>query len=131
MAIGDFRELQQPVLLRAGLGDFWGWVEFDRSADGAITGDAQVTGCAHFLGGGGGGGASHSDVDILSAPSQPDDPNYPNGQVFYVDSNVINGVPNDPEGLGDAGIPAEAGHYSAHPAPGVTGMIQVSFRPAK
>jgi hypothetical protein len=38
-----------------GLGGFWGWVEFDRSTTtGAITGDAQLTGCGHFRGGGGG-----------------------------------------------------------------------------
>ena len=59
-----------------------------------------------------------------------DDPN-PVGHVFYIDSNVVNGVPNDPGFLGDSGIPAEAGHYSLHPAPGVAFMIQVSFRPAK
>jgi hypothetical protein len=116
-----------------GLGGFWGWVEFDRFADGTITGDAQLTGCGHFRSGGG-GGAGHADVDITSAhigASQPGDPNFPNGQVFYVDSNVVNGVPNDLDFLGDSGIPAEAGHYSAHPAPGVSGNIQVSFRPAK
>jgi len=116
-----------------GLGGFWGWVEFDRFADGSITGDAQLTGCGHFLGGGG-GGAGHSDVDVTSAhigPSQPQDPNFPNGQVFYVDHNVVNGVTDDPGFLGESGIPVEAGHYSAHPAPGVSDNIQVSFRPAK
>jgi hypothetical protein len=73
-------------------------------------------------------------VDITSAhigPAQPDDPNYPGGQVVYIDSNVVNGVPNDPEFLGDSGIPVEAGHYSFHPAPGVAFMIQVALRPAK
>jgi hypothetical protein len=90
---------------------------------------------AHFLRGGG-GGAFHADVDITSAhlgPPQPDDPNFgtPGAQVFYVDSNVVNGVSNDPDFLGDTGIPAEAGHYSFHPAPGVAFMIQVAFRPTK
>jgi hypothetical protein len=116
-----------------GLGGFWGWVEFDRFANGSITGDAQLTGCGHFLGGGG-GGAGHADVDITSAhigPAKPGDPNYPGGQVFYVDSNEVNGVPNDPDFLGDSGIPARAGHYSFHPAPGVADNIQVSFRAAK
>jgi len=55
----------------------------------------------------------------------------PGGQVFYVDTNVVNGVPNDPGFLGDSGIPAAAGHYSEHPVPGVSGNIQVSFRAAK
>jgi hypothetical protein len=117
----------------AELGGFWGWIEFDRFANGTITGDAQVTGCHHFLGGGG-GGAGHADVDITAAhigPSQEGDPNFPNGQVFYVDHNVVNGVPNDPDFLGDSGIPVEPGHYSDHPVPGVSGNIQVSFRAAK
>jgi hypothetical protein len=35
------------------LGGFWGWVEFDRAGDGTITGDAQLTGCGHSVGGGG------------------------------------------------------------------------------
>lgn len=114
-----------------GLGGGWGWIEFDRFADGTITGDAQVTGCGHFRGG---GGAFHADVDITSAhigPSQPQDANYPGGQVFYVDHNVVNGVTDDPDFLGDTGIPVEPGHYSAHPAPGVADVIQVAFRPAK
>jgi hypothetical protein len=66
-------------------------------------------------------------------PPQPDDPNFgiPGALVFYIDSNVVNGVPNDPDFLGDSGIPAEAGHYSFHPAPGVAFMIQVAFRAAK
>ena len=118
------------------LGGFWGWVEFDRFADGTITGDAQITGCGHLLHGGGSFGAEHADVDITSAhlgPPQPDDPNFgtPGAQVFYIDSNVVNGVPNDPDFLGDSGIPAEAGHYSFHPAPGVAFVIQVAFRAAK
>src|SRR5215467_10722272 len=115
-----------------GLGGFWGWVEFDRFADGSITGDAQLTGCGHFLGGGG-GGAGHSDVDVTSAhigPSQPQDPNFPNEQVFYVDHNVVNGVTDDPDFLGDSGIPVEPGHYTDHPAPAISDVIQVSFRAA-
>jgi hypothetical protein len=117
------------------LGGFWGWIEFDRFADGSITGDAQVTGCEHFLGGGG-GGAFHADVDITSAhlgPPQPEDPNFgtPGAQVFYIDSNVVNGEPNVEDFLGDSGIPAEAGHYSFHPAPGVAFNLQVAFRAAK
>jgi hypothetical protein len=125
------------------LGGFWGWVEFDRAADGSITGDAQLTGCGHSVGGGGPGsaGAGHADVDATSVrigPSQPDDPNYPSGQVFYVDSNVVKftgrGTPttvtNDPDFLGDTGIPVEPGHYSFRPAPGVSFELQVSYRPA-
>jgi hypothetical protein len=71
--------------------------------------------------------------------SQPEDPNYPGGQAFYVDSNVVtftgHGSPvtvtNDPDFLGDTGIPVEPGHYSFHPAPGVAFEIQVAYRPTK
>src|SRR6266498_5472785 len=107
-----------------------------RFADGTITGDAQVTGCGHTTGGGGFAGAEHADVDITSAhlvAAGPDDPNFgtPGAQVFYIDSNVVNGEPNVSDFLGDSGIPAEAGHYSFHPVAGVAFVIQVAFRPAK
>jgi hypothetical protein len=132
--VGISGNCNNPSFCGEELGGFWGWVEFDVAADGTITGDAQLTDCGHFLGGGGGGGAHHSDVDITSAhigPAQEGDPGP--GQVFYIDSALVNGVPAVPgdDALGDSGIPAAAGHYSAHPAPGVSGNIQVSFRPAK
>ncbi len=93
-------------------------------------------GCGHGIGGAGSFGAEHADVDITSAhlvAAGPDDPNFgtPGAQVFYIDSNVVNGEPNVSDFLGDSGIPAEAGHYSFHPAPGVAFVIQVAFRPAK
>jgi len=31
--------------------------------------------------------------------------------------------------VGDTGIPAYPGHYSFHPAPGVTAQIQVALKP--
>jgi hypothetical protein len=69
-------------------------------------------------------------VDITAAhlvPAGPDDPNFgtPGAQVFYVDSV------SSPDLLGDSGIPAEAGHYSFHPDPGVAFNLQVAFRPAR
>jgi hypothetical protein len=123
------------------LGGFWGWVEFDRASDGTITGDAQLTGCGHSVGGGGpGGGAGHADVDATAVhigASGPDDPNFPSGQVFYVDHNEVTytgrfpgTATDDPDFLGDTGIPVEPGHYSFHPAPGVTFVVQVAYRPA-
>jgi hypothetical protein len=130
--VGFSGNCNNPSFCGDELGGFWGWIEFDRFADGTITGDAETVGCEHFLRGGG-GSAFHADVDITSAhigPSQPEDVNYPNGHVFYIDSNVVNGVPNEPDFLGDSGIPAEAGHYSFH-APGVAFVIQVAFRPAR
>jgi hypothetical protein len=122
------------------LGGFWGWVEFDRAADGSITGDAELTGCGHSVGGGGpGAGAGHLHLDITAAhigPAGPDDPN-PGGQVFFIDHNVATftgrgggTVTDDPDFLGDSGIPVEPGHYSFHPAPAVAFMAQVSFRAA-
>jgi hypothetical protein len=131
--IGISGNCNNPSFCGDELGGFWGWIEFDRFADGTITGDAQTVGCEHFLRGGG-GGAFHADVDITSAhigPAQPEDPNYPGGQVFYVDSNVVNGVTNEPDFLGDSGIPVAPGHYSFHPAPGVAFELQVAFRAAK
>jgi hypothetical protein len=124
------------------LGGFWGWVEFDRWSDGSITGDAELAGCGHSVGGGGPGsaGAGHISLDATSVhlgPAGPDDPN-PGGQVFYIDHNVATftgrfggTVVDDPDFLGDSGIPAEPGHYSFHPAPGVTFVIQVAYRPAR
>src|SRR5436309_11452945 len=94
--IGISGNCNNPSFCGDELGGFWGWVEFDRFADGTITGDAQETGCGHFLGGGGSFGAAHADVDITSAhlgPPQPDDVNFgtPGAQVFYIDSNVAHG----------------------------------------
>lgn len=123
------------------LGGFWGWAEFDRWSDGSITGDAELTGCGHSVGGGGpGAGAGHSKVDILAAhlgPATPDDPNYPGGMTFYVDHNTVTNVGrfpgsfvDDPDFMGDSGIPAEPGNYSFHPVPGVTFVVNVSYRAA-
>ncbi len=124
------------------LGGFWGWAEFDRSSDGSITGDAEFAGCGHTTGGGGPGtaGAGHMSVDITEAhigPGGPDDP--PGTDVFYVDHNVVTytghgqsvTVTDDPNFLGDSGIPAARGHYAFHPAPGVAGETQVAYRPAR
>jgi hypothetical protein len=36
-------------------------------------------------------------------------------------------VVNDPEFMGDTGIPAEPGHYAFHPAPGAAGIVQVTY----
>src|SRR5438552_15916746 len=49
-----------------GTGGDWGWIEFDRSADGTQTwGDAQSTFCFHTVGGGGAGGG-HTSIEIES-----------------------------------------------------------------
>jgi hypothetical protein len=139
--IGMSFNCNNPSFCGNDLGGFWGWVEFDRWSDGSITGDAQLTGCAHSVGGGGPGsaGAGHIDLDITAAhigPGGGDDP--PGVDVFYVDHNIAtftghggrSPVTDDLDFLGDSGIPAEPGHYSFHPAPGVTFVIQVAYRQA-
>jgi hypothetical protein len=131
-----------PSFCGSDLGGFWGWAEFDRSGT-TTWGDAELAGCGHNTGGGGPGsaGAGHFSLEINSwhiGPSTPDDPNYPNGHEFYIDSNEVTftghggsvTVVNDPEFMGDTGIPVEPGHYAFHPAPGVAGSVQVSYRPA-
>ena len=81
-------------------------------------------------------------MDIRSwhiGPSKPGDPNYPNGHTFYIDSNVVTTrgqggtqtIVNDPDFLGDSGIPVEPGHYSFHPAPAVAFMVNVALRAAR
>jgi hypothetical protein len=109
---------------QGGDGGFWGWVEFDRWSDGSITGDAQLTGCGHTTGGGGPGtaGAGHIDLDIYAAHIDPLTGN------FIIDSA------SDPSFVGDQnqlGIPSAAGHYSFHPAPGISGSITVAYRAAR
>jgi hypothetical protein len=56
---------------------------------------------------------------------------FPGGQVLYVDSNVVNGVTNDPDFLGDSGVRVEPGHYSDHPAPGVSFNLQIPSPPTR
>jgi hypothetical protein len=140
--IGVSFNCNNPAFCGSDLGGFWGWAEFDRYGDGSITGDAEFAGCGHTTGGGGQGsaGAGHISVDITAAhigPGGPDDP--PGVNVFYIDHNVVTSsfqghketVVDDPEFLGDSGMPADPGHYSFHPAAGVAGEVQVAFRPAK
>ena len=138
--IGLSFNCNNPTFCGQDLGGFWGWAEFDRYANGTITGDAEFAGCGHTTGGGGPGsaGAGHVSVDITAAhigSGGPDDP--PGVHVFYVDHNVVTFTfqghtfrqVDDPEFLGDSGMPSDAGHYSFHPAAGVAGEVQVAYRP--
>ena len=101
-------------------GGFWGWVEFDRWSDGSITGDAQLTGCGHTTGGGGPGlaGAGHESLDIYAAHIDPTTGD------FIIDSA------SDPGFEGDFG-PSAPGHYMDHPAPGISQVLQISYRAAR
>src|SRR5713226_2577983 len=64
--IGMSFNCNSPAVCSEGTGGDWGWIEFDRSADGTQTwGDAESTFCFHSVGGGG-VGAGHSSVEIES-----------------------------------------------------------------
>jgi hypothetical protein len=122
-----------PLCADIGTGGDWGWVEFDRSADGTQTwGDAQTTFCFHTVGGGG-AGAGHTTIDITS------------WTISDTGTFVVSGTETDSfRGMTetrtlineDSGIPSTPGHYTASDIlgvsePGVAIQIQVSFRPAK
>src|SRR5439155_6847043 len=65
--VGISFNCNNPDFCGANLGGFWGWVEFDRSADGQQTwGDAELTGCFHSVGGGGFAGAAHMSIEVTS-----------------------------------------------------------------
>jgi hypothetical protein len=139
--VGISSNCNNPAFCGDELGGFWGWFEFDRSADGTLTwGDAQLTGCSHTVGGGGPGsaGAAHSSVEIeswtIAAGSAGPQTFFASGEVtdFWARGAKVT---SDFSNL-DAGIPAVPGHYSTSEvlgfsAPGVAIQIQVAFRPAK
>ena len=92
-----------------GLGGMWGWIAL--AGDG--TGNAQVTGCGHTVGGGGGqAGAGHVAYDptyiVISSPGGPPSP------VTPVDPNGEYIVFTDPtsQALNLPPVPATYGHYS-------------------
>ncbi len=120
-----------------GTGGFWGWAEFDRSADGTQTwGDAQFAFCFHTVGGGG-AGAGHTAFEIESWTIEPGSAG---PQTFFAsgeETDTGHGmkVTTDFTHM-DTGIPAVPGHYNTSDvlgfsAPGVAAQIQVAFRPAK
>jgi hypothetical protein len=120
-----------------GTGGFWGWAEFDRSADGTQTwGDAEFAFCFHTVGGGG-AGAGHTSFDIESWTIAPGSAG---PQTFYasgVETDTGHGTPTTTEFTNqDTGIPAVPGHYSTSDVfgftePGLAFQAQVAFRPAK
>ncbi len=137
--VGISFNCNNPDFCGANLGGFWGWVEFDRSADGQQTwGDAELTGCFHSVGGGGFAGAAHMSIEVTSwtvagGSAGP--------QTFFASGVQTNSFRGDkvtfPVSNMDTGITAVPGHYSTSdvlgfdPPPGVAIQIQVAFRPAK
>lgn len=121
------------------LGGFWGWVEFDRSADGTQTwGDAELAFCAHTVGGGGFAGAGHTSIEVESWTIEPGSAGE---QTFFASGEQTDSFRGTTDTFDitheDTGIPAVPGHYSTSeilgfsPPPGVAIQIQVAFRPAK
>jgi hypothetical protein len=120
-----------------GTGGFWGWVEFDRSADGSQTwGDAELAFCFHTVGGGG-AGAGHTSIEVESWTIAPGSAG---PQTFFAsgeETDTFRGMSETFDITNeDTGIPAVPGHYSTSEvlgfsAPGVAVQIQVAFRPAK
>ncbi len=100
-----------------GLGGEWGWYAFNR--DGSF--DATVTFCGH--GTPGQNGAGHENLDGIWTTGAPvDPPIWGQSSDFFISTD--NGVTWQ-----DTDIPAAAGHYSFKPAPGISGIAQVSAIP--
>jgi hypothetical protein len=120
-----------------GTGGFWGWAEFDRSADGTQTwGDAEFAFCFHTVGGGG-AGAGHTSIEIESWTIEPGSAG---PQTFFASGEETDSFRGTKDTFDfthqDTGISAVPGHYSTSDifgftAPGVAAQIQVAFRPAK
>jgi hypothetical protein len=120
-----------------GTGGFWGWAEFDRSADGTQTwGDGEFADCFHTVGGGG-AGAGHTSIDIESWYIAPGSAG---SQTFFangMETDTSGGTKRTTEFANlDTGFTAVPGHYSTidvfgFKVPGVSFQEQVAFRPAK
>ena len=136
--IGFSFNCNNPAFCSEGTGGDWGWIEFDRSADGTQTwGDAQSSFCFHTVGGGG-AGAGHGSVEIESwfiAPGSA------GAETFFAsgeETDSYRGVTETSDFTDlDTGYSAVPGHYSTSEIlgftapPGVTIQVQVAFRPAK
>ena len=119
-----------------GTGGTWGWIEFDRSADGTQTwGDAKMAFCFHTVGGGGAGAANGS-IEVTSWTIAPGSAG---PQTFFAsgtETDRFRGMTDTSTFSNeDTGIPATPGHYNTNDilgfsAPGISFQLQVAFRPA-
>jgi hypothetical protein len=107
-----------------GTGGIWLWIEVD---DGGI-GDVAGAGCGHVVGGvGGPGGAGAESIRGDITWTLVDGGNVPAGAML---PGIVD--PNDSYYLVDIGggelfaFPQTPGHYSFHPAPGVTLQLQIA-----
>lgn len=109
-----------PLCQQVGLGGIWLWVEIDTG------GSADVAGaeCGHDRAGSGGAGSIKGEFDWTSFSGSPDQfaAAYPDGFLFGVDPNASYYVLL-PFGFG---FPTTVGHYSLHPAPGVSIQLQIA-----
>jgi hypothetical protein len=137
--VGISFNCNNPDFCGPGLGGFWAWAEFDRSAAGSETwGDVEGAGCFHTVGGGGGAGAVHVSLEIESWTIEQGSAG---PQTFFAsgeETDSSRGVTTTFDVTHfDTGVPAVPGHYSAvdvfgfDPPPGIAIEIQVAFRPAK
>lgn len=136
--VGVSFNCNNPDFCGPNLGGFWGWAEFDRSADGTLTwGDGELAGCSHSVGGGGFNGAAHLSFEIESWTIEPGSAG---PQTFFISGEETDSFRGDKVTFDvthfDTGIPAVPGHYNTSdvlgfdPPPGVAIQIQVAFRPA-
>jgi hypothetical protein len=139
--VGMSFNCNNPDFCGSDLGGFWGWVEFDRSADGTQTwGDLEAAFCFHTVGGGGpdSAGGGHTSIEIESWTIAPGSAG---PQTFYAsgeETDSSRGISQTFEFSNeDTGISAVPGHYSTdeilgfEAPPGVALQVQVAFRPAK
>jgi hypothetical protein len=136
--VGMSFNCNNPDFCGSELGGFWGWVEFDRSADGTQTwGDLEAAFCFHTVGGGGAGGG-HTSIEIESWTIEPGSAG---PETFFASGEETDSSGGFSQTFDftheDTGISAVPGHYSTSEVlgftapPGVALVIQVAFRPAK
>jgi hypothetical protein len=127
-----------------GTGGIWAWAELDNVASATVSGwnemDATVAECGHTVGGGGpgsAGGFGHPDpfgvwhqYASLGAALGANPNAAPIFAIFgttYTGSvYVLDFFPGSGQDDFEVAVPTQQGHYSAHPAKGVSIQIQIA-----